>query len=325
MTIPWRDLDFGVTCIDAGYIEPGIACFYLLGRDGEYAVIETGTSHSLAALEQCLSHKGISDQQLRYVIPTHVHLDHAGGAGTIMARFPAARLLVHPRGARHLVDPSRLVESSMQVYGEQAFHRMYGEITPIPADRVQIMEDGESVTLGNSVLEFRNTGGHADHHFCVWDAHSQGWFSGDMFGISYDFLRFADGDFVLPATTPTQFNPALFVESVELLARYQPQRMYLTHYGELSYDAKAKRLLLAQVSSYQEIAVEHAQNHDALKSAVLDCTLEALRPLLPEGDADHYRERLTMDAELNAQGLEIWWQKQAALPPQLGAAKAEVS
>lgn len=325
MTIPWRDLDFGVTCIDAGYIEPGIACFYLLGRDGEYAVIETGTSHSLAALEQCLSHKGISDQQLRYVIPTHVHLDHAGGAGTIMARFPAARLLVHPRGARHLVDPSRLVESSMQVYGEQAFHRMYGEITPIPVDRVREMEDGESVTLGNSVLEFRHTRGHADHHFCVWDAHSQGWFSGDMFGISYDFLRFADGDFVLPATTPTQFNPALFVESVELLARYQPQRMYLTHYGELSYDAKAKRLLLAQVSSYQEIAVEHAQNHDALKSAVLDCTLEALRPLLPEGDADHYRERLTMDAELNAQGLEIWWQKQAALPPQPGAAKAEVS
>ena len=325
MTIPWRDLDFGVTCIDAGYIEPGIACFYLLGRDGEYAVIETGTSHSLAALEQCLSHKGISDQQLRYVIPTHVHLDHAGGAGTIMARFPAARLLVHPRGARHLVDPSRLVESSMQVYGEQAFHRMYGEITPIPVDRVREMEDGESVTLGNSVLEFRHTRGHADHHFCVWDAHSQGWFSGDMFGISYDFLRFADGDFVLPATTPTQFNPALFVESVELLARYQPQRMYLTHYGELSYDAKAKRLLLAQVSSYQEIAVEHAQNHDALKSAVLDCTLEALRPLLPEGDADRYRERLTMDAELNAQGLEIWWQKQAALPPQPGAAKAEVS
>ena len=311
-TVPWRDLDFGVTCIDAGYVEPGIACFYLVGRDDEYAVIETGTSHSLAALEHCLGHKGISDQQLRYVIPTHVHLDHAGGAGTLMARFPSAQLLVHPRGARHLIDPARLIESSIQVYGEQAFHRMYGEITPVPVARVRTMEDGESAALGNSALEFRHTRGHADHHFCIWDSISEGWFSGDMFGISYSFLRFADGNFVLPATTPTQFNPALFVESVELLAEYQPQRMYLTHYGELPYATRAKDLLLEQVASYQQLASQYSQDHELLKVAVLNCTLDALRPLLSGDDANVYRDRLAMDAELNAQGLTIWWQKRAA-------------
>ncbi|MEP1472242.1 MAG: MBL fold metallo-hydrolase [Halieaceae bacterium] len=324
MTASWRDLDFGVTCIDAGYVEPGIACFYLLGRDDEYAVIETGTSHSIAALEQCLGEKGISDQQLRYVIPTHVHLDHAGGAGTIMARFPSAQLLVHPRGARHLIDPGRLVESSIQVYGEQAFHRMYGEITPVPVERVQKMADGDSVTLGNSVLEFRHTRGHADHHFCVWDALSQGWFSGDMFGISYSFLRFTGGNFVLPATTPTQFNPALFAQSVELLAQYQPKRMYLTHYGELPYDSKVKQLLLEQVASYQALASQYAQDHEALKSAVLDCTLDALRPLLSDDDANAYRDRLNMDADLNAQGLTIWWQKHVAALSQESAQKAKV-
>ena len=313
---PWLDLGYGVTCIDAGYVEPGIACFYLLGREGEYAVIETGTSHSLVALEQCLAEKGIADEQLRYVIPTHVHLDHAGGAGTIMARFPAARLLVHPRGARHLIDPARLVASSIAVYGEQAFHRMYGDITPIPRERVSEMGDGDKVTLGDSVLEFRHTRGHADHHFCIWDEASRGWFSGDMFGISYTFLRLASGNFVLPATTPTQFDPALFVESVDLLERYHPQCMYLTHYGELPYDATVKQLLLDQVAAYRDLAPAYADDHKAMAGAVLECTLDALRPLTSDGDVEVYRDRLAMDAGLNAQGLAIWLQKQTALVSQ---------
>ena len=313
---PWLDLDFGVTCIDAGYIEPGIACFYLVGREGEYAVIETGTSHSLSSLEQCLAEKCIADEQVRYVIPTHVHLDHAGGAGTIMARFPAPRLLVHPRGPRHLIDPTRPVASSIDVYGGQAFHRMYGDITPIPIARVSEMGDGDEVTLGDSVLEFRHTRGHADHHFCVWDETSRGWFSGDMFGISYTFLRLASGNFVLPATTPTQFDPALFVESVELLERYHPQRMYLTHYGELPYDESAKQLLLDQVAAYRDLAPTYAGDHDAMRSAVLQCTLNALQPLTSDGDVEAYRDRLAMDAELNAQGLAIWLQKQAAVVAQ---------
>ena len=313
---PWLDLDFGVTCIDAGYIEPGIACFYLVGREGEYAVIETGTSHSLSSLEQCLAEKRIAEEQVRYVIPTHVHLDHAGGAGTIMARFPAARLLVHPRGARHLIDPTRLVASSIEVYGEQAFHRMYGDITPIAVERVREMGDGDKVMLGDSVLEFRHTRGHADHHFCVWDETSRGWFSGDMFGISYTFLRLASGNFVLPATTPTQFDPALFVESVELLERYHPQRMYLTHYGELPYDNSARQLLLDQVAAYRDLAPAYAGDHEAMRSAVLQHTLDALQPLTVDGDVDVYRDRLAMDAELNAQGLAIWLQKQAAVVAQ---------
>ena len=314
---PWLDLDFGVTCIDAGYIEPGIACFYLVGREGEYAVIETGTSHSLSSLEQCLAQKCIADEQVRYVIPTHVHLDHAGGAGSILARFPAARLLVHPRGARLLIDPTRLVASSIEVYGEQAFHRMYGDITPIPVERVSEMGDGDKVTLGDSVLEFRHTRGHADHHFCVWDETSRGWFSGDMFGISYTFLRLASGNFVLPATTPTQFDPALIVESVEFLERYHPQRMYLTHYGELPYDNSARQLLLDQVAAYRDLAPAYAGDHEAMRSAVLQHTLDALQPLTADGDVDVYRDRLAMDAELNAQGLAIWLQKQAAVVAQV--------
>lgn len=311
---PWHDLAHGITCIDAGYVDSGMACFYLLGRDGEYAVIETGTSHSLQALKDCLHSKGIADEQLRYVIPTHVHLDHAGGAGTIMDRFPLATLLVHPRGARHLVDPTRLVASSEAVYGKKAFERMYGQITPVPEDRVVEVPDGGTVELGHSTLEFRHTRGHADHHFCIWDALSRGWFTGDMFGISYQFLRLATGNFVFPATTPTQFNPELFTESVRLLESYSPQWMYLTHFGELAYTPSAGELLLSQVSAYAELAPLHASDHEAMKAAILACTRAAARRQMPEQEheLDALTGRLAWDMELNAQGLAVWLQKTGA-------------
>ena len=306
----WRDLDHGITCLDAGYVDAGIACFYLLGRDNEFAVIETGTSHSLQTLQECLASKGIVEQQVRYVIPTHVHLDHAGGAGAMMAAFPEATLLVHPRGARHLIDPARLAASSKTVYGEQAFKRMYGEITPVPESRVRALEDGETVRLGESTLEFRHTRGHADHHFCIWDEGSGGWFTGDMFGISYGFLRLAEGNFVFPATTPTQFDPALFRESVELLASYSPQWMYLTHYGELAFTRGASELLLEQVETYAKLAPDFAGNHQAMKAALLDYTLSKLARFLPGGEKpEAFAEQLAWDMELNAQGLQVWLQK----------------
>ena len=308
----WRDLGYGITCIDADYVEPGTACFYLLERDGEFAVIETGTSKSLELLRQCFADKGIPDQQLRYVIPTHVHLDHAGGAGTLMAHYQSAHMLVHPKGARHLIDPERLVSSSIEVYGEQSFRELYGEITPVPADRVTRMEDESVVLLGNSELEIRHTRGHADHHFCIWDALSQGWFSGDMFGVSYDSLRFNNGNFVFPATTPTQFNPDLYIESVNLLAGYQPERMYLTHYGELPYDSGVKDLLCRQIEAYRELAMLHAGDGQGMFNAVVQCTMDYLEPLQPPGGLEAFRSAFAMDTKLNAQGLEVWVQREAA-------------
>ncbi len=311
-TSRWQDLGSGITCIDAEYVSPGSACFYLLERDGEFAVIETGTYRSLELLRQCLQDKGIADAQLRYVIPTHVHLDHAGGAGTLMAHFDKAQLLVHPRGAPHLVDPSRLVASSVQVYGEQAFAEMYGEITPVPQGRVREIEDGATIALGDSMLEFRHLRGHADHHFCIWDALSQGWFTGDMFGSGYPALRFSAGDFVIPATTPTQFDPALFLSSVDVLAAYQPQRMYLTHFGELTYSSQVKGLLCRQIERYRDLALQHAGDLEGMLAAVEACTRDALASLDPPGGAEAFMDSVSMDVQLNVQGLAVWAARQAA-------------
>ena len=306
-----NELSLGITCIDANYIRPGLACFYLMEEAGEYAVIETGTSRSFANLCRVMQSRAIAPEQVRYVIPTHVHLDHAGGAGTMMAAFPEARLLIHPRGAPHMADPQRLVESSEGVYGKQEFRELYGEITPVDPERMVIMEDGDRVSLGGRPLEVRHTRGHANHHFCVWDESSSGWFSGDMFGISYSWFRFVGGDYVMPSTTPTQFDPEAYIASLELLESYGPRRIYLTHYGELDYTPEKTQQLIQQLLVYAELATTYAADHGALVKALSDYSMERVREIDSHLADDELRELLAFDADLNAQGLRAWRQRQS--------------
>lgn len=304
-------LDYGITCIDAAYGSHGMACFYLMEEKGEYAVVETGTSHSAARFLQLLHHRGIAAEQVRYIIPSHVHLDHAGGAGALMAALPDAQLLVHPRGARHMVDPARLVAAATEVYGAELFHALYGEVKPIDAARIRQMGDGERVSLAGRSLEFRHTRGHAEHHFCIWDAASCGWFSGDMFGVSYSWCRFPDGDFVLPSTTPSQFDPEAYLASLALLASYAPQRVYLTHSGELAYSAAKSDLLARQIVAYCELASDDSLDAEALQQRLTDYSLELLSGFENGGDEALLRNRLAIDMQLNAQGLRGWRQRLA--------------
>ena len=307
-----KELGFGITCIDAEYIRPGLACFYLVEQDGQYAIIETGTSHSFTNLQQVMSEQGIVPEQVRYVIPTHVHLDQAGGAGCMMAAFPRAQVLIHPRGERHMADPERLIASSIAVYGESRFRELYGEILPVDSARITAVEDGQTIGLGDRALEFRHTPGHANHHFCVWDKTSSGWFSGDMFGISYPWFRLAGGDYILPATTPTQFDPDAYLASLQLLDSYNPLRMYLTHSGELEYSSAACALLQRQIVAYRELALLHEGNQAAMQQALSDYSLSMMRVLDSARPEAELREQLAFDVDLNAQGLEVWRQRVAA-------------
>jgi glyoxylase-like metal-dependent hydrolase (beta-lactamase superfamily II) len=305
----YTPLGFGITCIDAGYVEHGMACFYLMEEGGECAVLETGTSHSVPALQQLLSARGISPQQVRYIIPTHVHLDHAGGAGAMMAVFPGAQLLIHPRGARHMADPTRLIEGALQVYGEELLQQLYGTIVPVDPARIRQMEDGQSVSLVGRRLEFRHTRGHAEHHFCVWDEVSRGWFSGDMFGVSYPWCRFPWGDFLLPSTTPSQFDPQAYLASLDLLGSYTPQRLYLTHYGALDYTLEKAQLLARQIRAYSEFAVANATDSGALQQSLSDYSVALLHQFGAKQDEAALRKWLAFDMQLNAQGLQLWQQR----------------
>lgn len=305
----YTPLGFGITCLDAAYVEHGVACFYLMEQDGEFAVLETGVSHSVAVLRQLLSDRDIHPEQVRYVIPTHVHLDHAGGAGAMMAAFPNAQLLVHPRGAKHMVDPERLIGAAMEIYGAEFFHTLYGDVVPVAPERVRAMRDGETISLAGRRLEFRHTRGHAEHHFCVWDETSRGWFTGDMFGVCYAWCRFPGGDYVLPSTTPSQFDPDTYLQSLALLGSYRPERLYLTHGGELQYTPEKAALLGRQIEAYRTLA--NTVEADALQGHLMDYTLELLGQFAADGDETDLRGKLSFDLQLNAQGLLAWRQRVA--------------
>ncbi len=304
-----RALGFGITCIDAGYVSEGVASFYMMEEGDEVAVLETGTSHSVKTLLQVLKQSGVEPGSVRYVIPTHVHLDHAGGAGAMMAVLPNAQLLIHPRGARHMADPSRLIGAALEVYGRELYDTLYGEVIPVDVARIREMDDGETVLLAGRKLEFRHTRGHAEHHFCVWDEVSRGWFSGDMFGVSYPWCQFSEVDFVLPSTTPSQFDPVTYLESLQILKRYSPQRMYLTHYGELAYSAEKSELLTRQIKAYCEFAVVDSVNAIDLQKRLTDYTLELFYQIGANGDEAQIRNHLVFDMQLNAQGLQMWQQR----------------
>jgi glyoxylase-like metal-dependent hydrolase (beta-lactamase superfamily II) len=302
----YQHLREGITCIDANYGRHGLACFYLLEHGGECAIIETGTANSIANLQQCMADKNLSPEQIKYIIPTHVHLDHAGGAGAMMALFENATLIIHPRGARHMIEPQRLVASSIDVYGERAFRELYGDIVPVDRNRIVEAPDGYTLDLSGRELLVRHTPGHADHHFCLWDAHSEGWFSGDMFGVSYSNMRFAIGDFLMASTTPTQFRPDAFLQSVKMLQVYSPSYMYLTHYGELAYSDALARLLCQQVEDYATFAQDDTQPPESLEQRIVDYTLGLLAPFDPTASKEALRLLIEFDVRLNVQGLAVW-------------------
>lgn len=176
------DLGNGITLIDTAFQRPQMAACYLMEQDNEVAIIETGTKDTVPLIFDVLTQKKIAASQVKYVIVTHVHLDHAGGAGRLMDALPHATLIVHPKGQRHMVDPSKLQAGATAVYGEEEFNKTYGDLIAIAENRTHATKDGEILKLGGRALTFIDTPGHARHHFCVYDELSKGIFTGDTFG-----------------------------------------------------------------------------------------------------------------------------------------------
>lgn len=309
------DLDHGIHCIDTLQVRPELAACYLIERDGELAFVEAGTAPGVPRLLDLLDQRGLRRDQVRYVIPTHVHLDHAGGVGLLMRELPEAKLVVHPRGARHMIDPSKLIAGATAVYGPRAMKDMYGEILPVDESRVIVADDGARQPLGSGELTFIDSPGHAYHHFCIWDETSRGFFTGDTFGLSYREFDTAAGPFLFPTTTPVQFDPQAWYSTLDRLLAYKPEQMFLTHYSRVRNVPKLAEDLRAGISRYVKIAQElreHPQRHQALRNAVTEEALHSLRELGSEMPEDEARKRLFFDMELNAQGLGVWLDRQRA-------------
>jgi glyoxylase-like metal-dependent hydrolase (beta-lactamase superfamily II) len=304
-----RPVSHGISAVDTGFHRPLFDAAYLLVEGGRAAFIDTGTNHSVPRLLAALDALGIGRAEVDFVIATHVHLDHAGGAGLLMQSLPNARLVVHPRGARHLIDSSHLIRSATSVYGEEEIARSYGSLVPVPAERVVRTRDAFTLELAGRPLHFIDTPGHALHHHCIWDEASRGFFTGDTFGLSYREFDTAAGPWIMPTTTPVQFQPEALRRSIERIVSFAPEHVCLTHYGSVAEVPRLAALLLGQLEEMVAFARSVAPGpgrHEALMDGLWAIHLARLRAhgvALPEA---RIRALLALDLELNAQGIAIW-------------------
>jgi glyoxylase-like metal-dependent hydrolase (beta-lactamase superfamily II) len=299
----------GIIAIDSGMVRPQMAACYLLETDAALAVVETGNARSAERILSVMAHRGRRREEVSNVIVTHVHLDHAGGAGHLMRHLPNATLVVHPRGARHMIDPSRLEASARAVYGDEEYEAQHGALAPVPEERVLVMEDGGSLRVGRRTLQFLDTPGHARHHFCVWDEQSQGWFSGDTFGISYRELDTAAGAFIFPTTTPVQFDPSALLASIRKLMERKPRNVYLTHFGRVTEVQRLAEDLSAAVRQFAAWgdAFDGREDRRArIESAMMDWLLDSARAHNVRLAEQELREIFRNDVDLNTQGIECW-------------------
>jgi glyoxylase-like metal-dependent hydrolase (beta-lactamase superfamily II) len=300
----------GVVLVDTGYVRPRLAASWIVRGRRSAAVIETGASSSVPRILAALEAEGIARDAVTEVVVTHVHLDHAGGAGALLAALPRARLVVHPRGARHLVDPSKLVQGSIAVYGEARFRALYGEIVPVPAARVVEAPDGFSVDLGERPLRFLDAPGHARHHLVVLDEASRGFFTGDSFGISYRETDVGGRPFLFPTTTPVQLDPPALHATIDRMLAARPARLYLTHFGVLGGDLAAHaRALHAALDEHVRLARAAPPGpgrHAALVAALEGQLLAGLAAHGAKLRPDEARALFGVDLDLNAQGLLVW-------------------
>ena len=309
MALPFvQSLDDGVFVVDTGFHRPMFDASFLLVENGRAAFIDTGTNFAVPRLLATLADLGLAPAAVDYVIPTHVHLDHAGGAGLLMQSLPNATLLVHPRGARHMIDPQALYQGALAVYGQAEMDSAYGNLVAVPAERVQATADGMTVDLAGRPLLFIDTPGHARHHHCIWDERSRGWFTGDTFGLSYREFDTAQGAWILPTSTPVQFEPEPLRNSIQRLMAREPDWMYLTHYGRVGDVGRLAGLLFEQIDAM--VALASAQRgapgrHAALKTGLTQLCREQLKRHGLQ-DIEAGIAALALDIELNAQGLGIW-------------------
>ena len=304
------DYDFGISAIDSGYQRPRFDAIYLIVEGEHAAIIDTGVNASVPHVLAELHAKGLAPEQVKYVMLTHVHLDHAGGAGLLLSDLPYTQLTVHPRGARHMADPAQLVAGSTAVYGSEKMRALYGDILPVPRERIVETPHEFKLKLNGREFVFFETPGHARHHVCILDKQSGHVFTGDTFGLSFSELDCGRRQFVFPTTTPVQFDPEALHHSVDLIAGLRPEAVYVTHYGQVRdiprLAADLHRLIDAHAQLALAVRNDGPERYQHLKNGVAQLLLEEKQRqnwMLPR---EKLFEIFAGDIELNAQGLAIW-------------------
>lgn len=303
------ELDDGIVAIDTEYLRPVQDASHLIVEGGRAAFVDTGTNDSVPLLIDTLHQRDLDVADVDYVFLTHIHLDHAGGAGLLMQELPNALCVVHPRGAPHMIDPAKLVAGTEAVYGVERTREMYGVLQPLVEARVVVPDDEQWFELNGRELQVLFTEGHARHHYCLNDPTSRGVFTGDSFGVSYRELDTAAGEFIFPTTTPASFDPVEAHKSVDRIMACEPERLYLTHYSRVTDLNRLAGDMHFCIDAFCEMALANKNAGDpaaAIQAAMYDYLATRLLAHGYKGDAGAMRSVLQIDMTLNAQGLVSW-------------------
>jgi len=315
-----QHLGHGVFSVDAGYIRPRFDAVHLVVESDRAAVIDTGTRDAVPRTLAALEALGISPAQVDWVVLTHVHLDHAGGAGHLMRSLPAARLAVHPRGMTHMIDPGRLWAGTVAVYGREEAEATYGEPVPVDPGRIVPLPDGATIRLAGRTLEALDAPGHARHHVAIRDDATGHVFTGDTFGISYRELDVGGRAFAFPSSTPVQFDPDALRNTIRRILALRPDAVCLTHWSKVEDVPRLGAGLLRMVDRYESLALAALADEGADPARLLPALERGMDALLLGEAAAHgsplapaeLRRVLELDIRLNAAGLLSWLQARAA-------------
>ena len=303
------ELGHGITAVDTDYIRPLLDASHLVVSGDRAAFVDTGTNHSVDLLLDALARKDLDVGQVDFIFLTHVHLDHAGGAGRLMRRLPNAKAVVHPRGARHMADPAKLIAGSQAVYGNQRFAEMYGDIEAIAAERIEVVEDGQKIPFGGREVRILFTEGHARHHYCLVDPASSGVFTGDSFGVSYRELDTAAGEFIFPTTTPVHFDPPEAHKALDRIMAQEPEQLFLTHYSRVRDLPRLASDMHRRLDDFVAIGRRLADDPErtaAMHAAMFHYLKDALCDHGVNADDERLHALLDMDIQLNTMGIEYW-------------------
>ena len=302
-------LKHGITAIDTEYVRPLLDASHLLIENGKAAFIHVGTNHTVPQLMATLENHDIHPADVDFLFLTHVHLDHAGGAGLMMQELPNAKAVIHPRGAPHMVDPTKLIKGTQSVYGAEKFAELYGKIIPIPEDKIIIVDDQSEINFAGRILQIFFTEGHARHHYCLYDSVSNGVFTGDSFGVSYRELDTSAGEFIFPTTTPVQFDPYEAHKAIDTIMSFSPNKLYLTHYSQVTNLPRLADDMHTRIDDFVDIILACSNHKDRTKKIHTKMQKYFLTELKDHGcklNSEVLYDLLQPDVVLNTMGLEFW-------------------
>jgi glyoxylase-like metal-dependent hydrolase (beta-lactamase superfamily II) len=302
----------GITAVDTEYVRPQMDASHVVIAGSRAAIVDTGPNTAVPLILAALEQLGVGRDAVDYLFLTHVHLDHAGGAGALMRELPGATAVVHPRGAPHMIDPAKLIAGTRAVYGDELYSKLYGEILPIARERIAIAQDGQKFELAGRVFECVHTPGHALHHQAIVDHGAVSIFTGDTFGLSYREFDTAQGPWIMPTTTPTQFDPGQLKASIVRLMQFRPRRLYLTHYSEVSQCARLANDMYEAIDAYVRIARTAGLDLARMRFELRNWAHNSLRDHGCTMAIDAIDAILGKDYELNAAGLAAWLNREAS-------------